>query len=123
MSIGPQEGTPFGSPTLNNRMLARRSESNKDAYARLDPRLYTIFELSPLSSSADVVSIPAVRRALVAALEGRALPDDTSPIRWRAKVWIRRHGKVYMARVLVDSGAHGNFISCKFADRLNIAKR
>ena len=70
----------------------------------------------------EVVKIKKPR--LVAELTNAAAEaDDTSPIRWVAKVWLNHgFGKMHSARVLVDIGAHGDFISEQFAARLGVQK-
>jgi hypothetical protein len=70
-----------------------------------------------LDTEAEIIHIKKLSRALVAALTDKTNPD-LSPIIWQGKIRLA-NGKIITVRILVDSGAHGNFISETLRKRLD----
>ena len=69
-----------------------------------------------LDSEAEIVHVHKSSRAFISALTATPRPD-LSPILWQGKVRLA-NGHIVTVLVLVDSGAHGNFISETLSKRL-----
>ena len=124
MSVGMARPEPRPAPTLKN--LSEGSSLNLSTHS---------FNLNPLSFAPLLLSLgpiavrellrahalpPALARAQSGLLLGSTQPD-TSPIRWRAKAYVPRNkASPMMADVLVDNGAHGEFMSSTLAKRLGL---
>eukprot|EP00961_Rhodomonas_salina_P262059 3541780-Rhodomonas_salina.1 len=70
----------------------------------------------------EVVRIRETSKALIAALQGQGAEVDSSPIQWKGWTSLPLHtsrfGTRHHIRILIDSGAHGLFMSSRLAHRL-----